>query len=283
MTKRPDYPLSARLQWYLARSKPLAYTIDCCVQRPYTWWQRRRWENRRTPSCLVNAEARTYSQNGEDGIIAEIFSRIGEGDKFVVEFGAQNGAECCSRNLIMNQGWKALLIDGSEKGVIAARRLYAEFPSVTVSRKFIRVDNILDIFQSYKIPKSPDLLVIDIDGNDYWIWKEILTVYRPRAVVIEYNGKWGPARDWIMPYRPDHHWDGSANFGASLSALTRLGERSGYVLVGCDSRGINAFFVRGELVQDKFPNHNAGARFHYVPPGYSRGLGYPYRSSLIRK
>jgi len=96
------------------------------------------------------------------------------------------------------------------------------------------------------------MLSIDIDGNDYWVW-EAITCIDPRVVVIEYNAKFPPPLEWIMPYNPDHIWDGSDLHGASLKALEKLGIRLGYQLVGTNMNGRNAFFVKSGLAKDRFP------------------------------
>lgn len=95
-----------------------------------------------------------------------------------------------------------------------------------------------------------DLLSIDIDGNDYWVWKA-MTAIRPRVVVIEYNSSFGPDRSVTVAYDPsfrryEKHPSG-LYYGASLQALNKLAAQKGYFLAGCDSAGVNAFFVRDDL------------------------------------
>src|SRR5262245_6731042 len=134
-----DMPCS-RLEWQLSRSRLLSYLIDVTVQKPrraYHFWK---WKRRQRPQSLSNFESKAYSQYGEDGIIAEIFHRIGEHDRFFIEFGIEDGSECCSRNLILNRGWRGVLIDGDSKHVAAATRLYAEHSTVRVACNFITVE-----------------------------------------------------------------------------------------------------------------------------------------------
>jgi uncharacterized coiled-coil protein SlyX len=140
---------------------------------------------------------------------------------------------------------------------------------VAVRAAFVTTENINELLAEANVPPEFDLLSIDIDGNDYWIW-QALTDYSPRAVIIEYNASFRPPRAWTMPYNPQHSWDGSNYYGVSLSALEKLGRQKGYRLVGCSSLGVNAFFVRADLVAGKFPNAEAGARYHYRPPRYNR-------------
>jgi len=190
-------------------------------------------------------EHRVTSQNGEDGIIAEIFRRIRTTNRYFVEFGVQDGAECNTAQLAL-AGWSGLLIEGDP--VLQARLAtrYENNTTVKTVQEFITAENIASVFERNGVPASFDLLSIDIDGNDYWVWKAI-AVRRPRAVVIEYNATMPPPVSRTIPYDPKFRFDETDYFGASLAALARLGREKGYTLVACDSRGINAFFVDDAL------------------------------------
>lgn len=271
-----NYPLLSRVEWHLSGSRYFSYGLDHIVSKLRFHWHD--WQHRRLvmSASLVNFESKVFSQNGEDGILQEIFRRIGEGDRFSIEFGIGDGTECCTRMLLVNRGWAGLLIEGSQASVDTAKRIYGGFDRVRILQTFVTSENILGVFRDHGVPESPDLLVVDIDGNDYWILDRILSSYRPRVVVCEYSARWTPKTDWVMPYNPSHVWDGSAYFGASLAALFRLGEKHGYRLVCCESRGVNAFFVRADLIGDGFPDNSLGLA-HYVPPHYGRGFGHPLR------
>jgi hypothetical protein len=221
----------------------------------------------RSAANLRNYEHRVYSQNGEDGILEEIFQRIGTTNRYFVEFGIEDGAQCNCRRLVESGGWSGLWIEASSQLAHKARQRFSGFP-VQVRQGFVTRDNIADLLRDAGVPQQPDLLSIDIDGNDYWVWESISRPYAPRVVLIEYNASITPGGDWVMPYRSDHVWDGSNHFGASLDAMDRLGERLGYVLVGCDSRGVNAFFVRKDEAERAFPDAGRGSRYHYVSPKY---------------
>ena len=117
------------------------------------------------------------------------------------------------------------------------------------------------------MPAEFDLLSIDIDGNDYWVWQAV-THYKPRVVVIEYNALYGPSAPWIMEYNAAHCWDGTSCYhGASLKSLETLGAGKGYRLVGCDITGMNAFFVREDLVKNLFEEPFTSEN-HYETPKY---------------
>jgi len=137
----------------------------------------------------------------------------------------------------------------------------------------VTAENIQALFRKYQVPRVFDLLSIDIDGNDYWVWKTIAD-YHPRVVVIEYNSTIPPTESKSVPYDPNYMWDGSTNyFGASLLALARLGDQKEYTLVGCDSSGTNAFFVKQELVRGRFLVKDVLPL--YRPPSAFDGQGHP--------
>ena len=136
-----------------------------------------------------------------------------------------------------------------------------------IKKEFISAENINEILKKYDVPERFDLLSIDLDYNDYWIWEAIET-YVPRVVVIEYNATLGPSESQVVEYDPYHRWDGTDHFGASLLALGRLGHLKGYELIGCDSKGVNAFFVRSDLVEDHFEIRSIEEL--YTPPGYGQ-------------
>lgn len=97
-----------------------------------------------------------------------------------------------------------------------------------------------------------DLLSIDMDGNDYWVWKAISEI-EPRVVIIEYNAALGAEKSRTIPYNPEFvRHSGSLYHGASLRALTNLAQDKGYCLIGCEGSGINAFFLRQDITQEFF-------------------------------
>ncbi|MBV8600082.1 MAG: hypothetical protein JO359_00820 [Candidatus Eremiobacteraeota bacterium] len=215
---------------------------------------------------LQSFERKVLSQNGEDGILRELLFRLGR-DRFFVEFGVQDGSECNTALLSQWYGWNGVLIEGDPAYAARLRERYRD-GGVTVLCEFVTRENIVQLFERAGVPQEFDLLSIDIDGNDYWVW-EALGGYRPRVVVIEYNGSIPPDRFWIMRYDPAHRWNKTLYYGASLSALKFLGDRKGYALVGTDSAGVNAFFVRRDLLAAAgFPERTV-AEAYSKPGGFS--------------
>jgi len=116
-----------------------------------------------------------------------------------------------------------------------------------VRREMVKVENVNALFAKYDVPKRFDLLSIDIDGNDYWVWKAIAG-FQPRVVVVEYNVLFGMQVAKTMPYDANHVWDKSTYHGASLAAFHKLGDELGYSMVYTNSWTPNAFLVlRSEL------------------------------------
>jgi hypothetical protein len=197
---------------------------------------------------------KVFSQNDEDGIIGEIFNRIGTTNKVFVEFGVQNGLES-NCHYLLHKGWNGLWIEGDKKYVKEIKQLFIKpftEKRLSVINGFITKDNINSLIEEEgKISGEIDLLSIDIDGNDYWVWEAVKCV-KPRVVVIEYNGKFPPNFEWIMEYDARHIWRGDDEQGASLKSLEMLGAKLGYQLVGTNIMGVNAFFVREELTSNLF-------------------------------
>lgn len=217
---------------------------------------------------LVGYGFRVYSQFDEDGIIDEIFQRIDTTNRWFVEFGVGSGLE---NNTLyrLARAWAGLWIEGNARSTALISETFQELFAggrLTLIKSFVTAENIERLFASAQVPEEFDLLSIDIDGNDYWIWQAI-TSYHPRVVIVEYNAGIGPTAPWAMPYRADFVYDGSRAFGASLKALELLGRAKGYALVACSASGVNAFFVRSDLVRDQFFSP-FDAETHFEPPRY---------------
>jgi hypothetical protein len=219
------------------------------------------------PMRLPRYQAQVNSQNGEGGILHEIFRRLGTTSRIFVEVGVGNG---CENNtaFLLSLGWNGYWLDGSD-GFLAAleNRKDVEQSSLKWIITVITRENIDGSFEELGVPNEFDLLSLDIDQNTYYAW-EGLRGFRPRVVVIEYNSSVPADIDWKVAYNPDRRWDGTQNFGASLKAFEILGQRLGYCLVGCEFNGVKAFFVRNDLVEDKFAAPFTSEN-HYEPRRHS--------------
>jgi hypothetical protein len=217
-----------------------------------------RLENRQLESLnyeKINLnEFRVFSQWGEDGIIQYLLRHIQISKNIFVEFGVENYTESNTRFLLTNNNWAGLLIEANKEHAdyIKQDKIYWQH-NIKIANEFVTKDNINDIFLKNGIQGDIGLLSIDIDGNDYWVWQAI-NVINPAIVVVEYNSIFGRYRALTIPYQPDFsrskaHYS-MVYWGASLKAFCNLAKQKGYAFVGCNSAGINAFFVREDLKPD---------------------------------
>lgn len=200
---------------------------------------------------LGDVEFRVFSQWGEDGIIDWLVQHVALPNKRFVEFGVENFKEANCRFLLQNRNWRGLVLDGSDANMAALKsdRLFWMY-DVTARAAFVTAENIDSLIQGAGFGGPLGILSIDIDGNDYWVWDAIKCV-DPAIVICEYNPILGDTRPVVVPYASDFqrfnaHYSG-LYFGASIAALKRLAEKKGYVFVGTNTNGINAFFVRKDL------------------------------------
>jgi len=232
------------------------------------------------PRRLTRRGYRCFSQFDEDGLLDEIFRRIGTTCRFFIEFGVGDGLENNTVALLL-AGWRGLWIEADSALQERIRRGFAaplEAGQLTLAGEFVTAENIEELLAGGGVPEEPDLISIDIDGNDYWVWKA-MDRFRPRVVVIEYNASLGRTAQVVSPYDPRGCWDGTTGFGASLSALEALGREKGYALVGCSVAGVNALFVRSDLVGSHFLEPFT-SETHYEPPRFGcPHAGHPPRWS----
>lgn len=203
---------------------------------------------------LEDTEFKVFSQNGEDGIIVFLLAVVGWEHRRFLEIGIQDGWECNGANLAKHLFWDGWFVEGSPGHAALARQHYQWDPAthdrdIVVIDANVTRDNVNELLAAHGV-RNVDLFSLDIDGMDWWIWKEISQI-EPRIVVVEYNAAFGPERSLTVPYqdkfsRWDHHSSG-LYYGASLAALVKLGNEKNYRFVGCNSSGVNAFFI-GEHV-----------------------------------
>jgi hypothetical protein len=164
-----------------------------------------------------------YSQNGEDGIIQEVISRLGLKKGVAVEFGGADGFFCSNTAALREIGWKVWMYD-------------IEPRATRVEKKAITESNVNEL------PES-DILSIDIDGNDYFVWAAYDS--KPDVVIIEVNSSIPPHENHVSSER-----------GASYKAMLTLGELKGYFLL-CHTG--NMVFILNKH-KDKVPD--GGAEFN---------------------
>jgi hypothetical protein len=196
-----------------------------------------------------------------------IFALISAPHKTCVEICAGDGIECNTANLIISHGWRGLLVDGNARNIRKAKAFYGrhkdtrQWPPV-VEHAWVTAETVNALVSRAGFEGEIDLLSLDMDGVDYWVWRA-LDVIRPRVVVAEYNNLWPPEESVTIPYesafvaRRDQDQRpgdlGAAYAGASLGAMAKLAREKGYRLVGVERLGYNAFFVRADIGADLLP------------------------------
>lgn len=222
------------------------------------------------PLSLERHRAQVYSQNGEDGMIAEIFRRIGEGGRTFVEIGVENGKQNNTR-LLLEQGWRGVWIEGHpDHAAQAAARMKDAVASgaLRIVCAMATPEGIDGLLEAAGLPEVIDFLSVDIDQNTTHVWRGLQR--RARAVCVEYNASLPAAVALEVPYVPGGAWDGTNWFGGSLKAIERIGAAKGLHLVGCDPTGVNAFLVDAGETAGKFrapftaENHVTPALFGFV-------------------
>ena len=210
-------------------------------------------KNKGIVNTLAEVEFKVFSQFGEDGIIQYLINNIPLKNKIFIEFGVQNYKESNTRFLLINNNWKGLIIDSDSKSIdyIKNDEIYWRY-NITAISKFITKENINSIFISNGFEGDISLLSIDIDGNDYWVW-EAIEVVNPRIIICEYNSVFGSKDAVTIPYEPNFnrteaHYS-NLYFGASLPALCYLANKKGYIFIGCNNAGNDAFFIRKDFAK----------------------------------
>lgn len=215
---------------------------------------------------INDVEFQVFSQFGDDGIIQYLVSKLDIPNKTFVEFGVENYTEANTRYLLVNNNWKGLVIDGSQKNIDFIKKDALSTLFQLYSKcAFITQDNINELIAEMGFDSDLGLLSVDIDGNDYWVWKAI-DVVRPIIVISEYNADFGSTNPWTIPYQADfvmgakyprNYW------GVSLLSLCDLAEEKGYSFIGCNSQGNNAYFVRNDKL-GSFKKLSCEEGYHYA-------------------
>ena len=200
---------------------------------------------------LSDVEFQVFSQWGEDGIIDWLISKFPKIPKNFLEIGTQDYKESNTRFLLINKNWNGYLIEANKKDVdkIKSQRIYWQH-NLKIKNKFITKSNINNVVKELKVPKKLGLLSLDIDGIDYWIIKKLF-ILKPSIIICEYNSLFGSNKSVTVPYkkhffRSKEHYS-NLYYGASISAFKNLMKVNNYSLIGTNSAGNNAFFLKKDL------------------------------------
>lgn len=230
---------------------------------------------------ITATHGQVYSQNNEDGIIAEIFRRIGTVNRTFIEFGVGDGLQNNTR-LLLELGWKGRWLEGDINHALAIRVNFAreiDTEQLDFIETMVTRENAKTLATLLPLPESPDFLSVDVDFLTSYVWRE-LTHIKPCLVCVEYNAHYPPSIAYEVPYASNQSWQVDTRFGASLKKLELIGHDLGYVLVGCDLMGVNAFFVRKDLVTSELFLELFSVEQHYQPPRFSLVHHRGHKSAL---
>lgn len=201
---------------------------------------------------------RVFSEFDEDGILLYLFSIIPPRTFKCVEMCAGDGMECNTTNLILHHRWVGLLFDANKEYVRVGTDFFRRNPETRIwppkfAHAWIKAANVNSLLIDNGMEGEVDLLSLDMDGVDYWIWKSMKAI-QPRVVVLEANPTIPSNLSITVPYNPEFEVGNNRNyFGASLSAFVKLGHLKGYHLVGTNWIGTNAFFIRSDIKHPWLP------------------------------
>ncbi len=208
--------------------------------------------------ALADTGFRLFSQFEEDGLLLYLFAAIGVERHRFVDIGSADGINSNCANLAVNFGWHGLFIEGEPGKVARGRAYYAKHPDTfvyppTFVQAIVQRENVNELIRGAGVSGVVDLLSIDIDGNDYWVW-EALDAIAPRVVIVETNVAFG-RRSIVVPYEKNLFAAGipASCLGASPVAMAKLAARKSYRLVGACRYGINLIFVRNGVAEDVVP------------------------------
>lgn len=199
----------------------------------------------------------SYSQNGEDGLLEQLIKELNIDKGTFCEFGAYDGISSSNTyNLIINHGFSGVAIEPNSQCYELCKNNYASYPNVEVWQGMVIYndnENKLDAWlDKSSLPWDFDILSIDIDGDDYFVW-EGLKKYTPKIVIIETNSYRDPIVD-ELPGQPSQqynidplaHWHPDRiACGCSFISAVKLGLNKGYIPVAYTG---NITFVRKDLV-----------------------------------
>jgi hypothetical protein len=195
----------------------------------------------KAPTWVLAFRHNVFSQTGEDGVIAKILDLLPPDDTWCADVGAADGIHLSNtRNLIANRNFSGVMIEANRSSFGKLQALYAHDAHITTihaTAGFTAEDNLDRLLSSTPIPRDFSFLSIDIDGNDYHVWRA-LSKYSPRVVCIEFNPTVPTEVSFVQPADP------MVMHGSGLRDIVALAKDKGYELVAV--LPVNAIFVKRE-------------------------------------
>jgi hypothetical protein len=202
-----------------------------------------------------------FSEFEEDGHLLYLLTLAGSRSRTVVEISSQDGRVCMATNLLVHHRWRGYLFDGDPVFVNEGRRFFAAHPATRSAPPVMRAEwftreNVNQVLAAAGVPDEVDVLSLDIDGNDLYLWSAM--TMRPRILICEFNNAVPSELALTIPYKPDFSFTAlsaeQAMFrSTSLAAFIAVGRRRGYRLVGMNALGFNAIFLRDDVLAAEMP------------------------------
>ena len=224
-------------------------------------------QNEFKPECPLNKGISVYSQNEEDSIISSIIDRLDIKEGSFCEFGVGDGTENNTMNLVA-RGWKGFWVGGEDLAI----NTYSPNKNFSYKKAWVTIDNIIDLYNQgcQQTNINPDIISLDLDGNDYYFADLLLKNTKPKLFVVEFNAKFPPPIEFVMEYNGENQWDGGDYFGASLQSFNNLFNSYDYTLICVNElTGSNAFFIHKDYL-DNFDDCEEDIQDIYKPPRYDR-------------
>lgn len=233
------------------------------------------------PLDLSLSELRIFSQNGEDGILYDLFKLTNPSNPTFIEFGVGDGWSCNTRLLAQIFGWSGYYFECDSSDFDSLARMYMHSSNIKCTKKMLSPCNVIEAFSSLNIPQKPTLLSVDIDGQDFWVTKSILDVYSPDILLLELNSIFPPGQvtceslsslENPQPRSLTHAW------GVSAAAWQGFLETKGYTLLHYELAGVNVFYLRNDIydqIQGLLTNRRT------MQPSPNFGLSGQYHSAEL--
>lgn len=216
-----------------------------------------------SPFPLETCGFRVFSQFEEDGLLLAIFSLLGDGNRTFLDLGSADGVNSNCANLAINHGWRGAFVDANKKLVANGKRFYEKHPDTWAHPPifvcgYINRESVNSLVAETRLPSNIDLLSVDLDGNDYWVWHALEQV-QPRVVITEIQAHLG-MHNIVVPYDSDYRYPGNLPHyhGASLVAMEAMAKQKGYRLVGANFYGFNAIWIRDPEGEQVLPSVSPG-------------------------
>jgi hypothetical protein len=202
-----------------------------------------------------------FSEFEEDGQLLYLLTLAGSASRTVVEISSQDGRVCMATNLLVHHRWRGFLFDGDPVFVKEGQRFFASHPATrsappVMKTEWFTRENVNRLLAAAGVPTGVDVLSLDIDGNDLYLWSAM--TMRPRILICEFNNAVPSELALTIPYKPDFSFaalpaDQAMFRSASLGAFVAVSRRKGYRLVGMNALGFNAVFLRDDILGAEIP------------------------------